>query len=201
LQRSYAPRTFATEGSNLRTLVAIFAALCCLGSLALAQTPKPRVVDIRSAKSSADIGTIVIPAQSALRLVSSLSPNDDIQAAFRGRFTLSGFYKVEGYGDDSSLIMWPDKKSREMLPHWQDRDVPEEMDISNAWAFSRAVVPKDKLQKLKSGKISSVRGHVTIIADQYETSIDCDVVSVSARFVSVVKKMQLTANPQEKEAC
>lgn len=85
LAAQLATHTLATKRSNLRVLAPIFAALCCLGSLALAHAPKARIVDIRSAKSSAEIGTIVIPAQSTLRLVSPLSPNDDSQAAFCGR--------------------------------------------------------------------------------------------------------------------
>jgi hypothetical protein len=201
LRRVAALLTVAVEEINLRGLVALFTTLCCLSSPGLAQSRTPRVVVIRSATLSQDIGRIVIPARSPLRLVSSLSPNSDLQAAFRGRFTLSGLYKVEGFGEQSSLTIWPDRKSRDMLPHWQDRDVPEEMDISHAWAFAQAVIPKDELQKLKTGKLSSVRGHVTIIADQYETSIDCDVVSASARFVSVVKKLQIAANPQDEEVC
>lgn len=185
----------------MRKLFAIFAALCSTGAVALAPGAKPRVIVIRSAPTSQDIGKIVIPAGSSLRLASSLSRTTDIQAAFRGRFTLSGIYKVEGYGKLTSLTMWPDRKSRNLLPHWEDRQVPEEMDISNAWAFARAVLPEDRLQKLRTGKLSSARGRVTIIADRYETSIDCDVVSASARFVSVVKKVQIAAVPEEREAC
>jgi hypothetical protein len=201
LRRISVPLTLAAEALDLRVLVALVAALCCLSSLALAQPPKLRAVVIRSAEHSQPLGTIIMPTASPLRLVSSVSPNDDLRAAFRGRFTLSGMYKVEGYGQDTLLTMWPDKKSRDSLPHWEDRDVPEELGISNAAAFARAVVPRDKLHKLKTGILPSVRGHVTIIADQYETSIDCDVVSASARFVSVVNKVQIAANPQEKETC
>lgn len=185
----------------MRTLFAIIAAICSMGAAAPAQSAKPSAIVIRTAPGAQAVATIVIPAGSPLRLVSSLSPNADIQAAFRGRFTLSGTYKVKGYGEHTSLTMWPDKQSRGRLPHWRDRDVPEEMDISNAWAFARAVLPDDKLQKLKTGKMPSARGHATIIADQYETSIDCDVVAASARFVSLVRKMQIAAVPAEEENC
>ena len=185
----------------MRPVFAILVALCSMGAMALTPNPKPRLIVIRAAPDAQEVGTIVIPAGSTLRLESSLSRTTDIQAAFRGRFTLSGIYKVEGYGEDSSLTMWPDRQSRNRLPHWQDREVPEEMDISNAWAFARAVLPNDTLQKLKTGKMSAARGHVTIIADQYETSIDCDVVAASARFVSVVKKVQIAAVRAKEETC
>jgi hypothetical protein len=185
----------------MRTLFAILAAFWSMGAVALAPAMKQRAIIIRTAPHLQEVGTIVIPAGSPLRLVSALSPQADIQAAFRGRFTLSGAYKVEGYGEDTSLTIWPDRASREALPHWQDREVPEEMDISNAWAFARAALPNDKLQELKTGRMKSARGHVTIIADRYETSIDCDVVAASARFVSVVKKVQIAAVPAEEEGC
>ena len=182
----------------------VLTALATAGFLscsALAQPMQSRSVVIRSAEHSDPLGTIVIPAGSSLRLVSPISPNNDLQAAFQGRFTLSGSYEIQGYGEDAALSMWPDRKSRASLPHWQDRDLPEEMSVSNAWAFARAVVPKDKLRRLKNGTLRSVHGRVTIIADQYDTSIECDVVSASARFVAVVGKVQLAAIPQEEETC
>jgi hypothetical protein len=186
---------------DLRTLALSVAALCCMSSIALAQSHGRRVIAIHSGPPVTTIASIVVPPGSKLELLSSVSPTGDIQAAFRGQVTLSGIYKVEGYGADTMLTLWPDRNSRDSLPHWQDRDVPEEMDLSNGWAFAKAVVPSDKLRGLRSGKLKSVKGRVTIIADKYETSIDCDVVSASARFVSVVKNVQIAANPQEAETC
>ena len=184
----------------MRTLVTIVAALCCISTSALAQGGKPRTVFIFPGPHTADSTAIVIPAGSHMR-VASLPRNYDVEVAFRGRFTLSGLYKVEGYGKDTALTFWPDRKTRNMLPHWRGRDVPEDMDISAAWAFARAVVPKDKLQRLKSGKLKSVTGRVTIVADDYQTSIECDTVSASARFVSVVNSVQIAANPTSFEEC
>ena len=184
----------------MRTLVTIVAGLCCISTSALAQGGKPRTVFIFPGPHTADSTAIVIPAGSQMRLA-SLPREYNIEVAFRGRFTLSGLYTVEGYGSKTDLTFWPDRKSRNMLPHWRGRDVPEEMDISDAWAFARAVVPKDKLQRLKSGKLKSVTGRVTIVADKYETSIDCDVVSASARLVSVVNSIQIAANPTSFQEC
>jgi hypothetical protein len=184
----------------MRTFVSVVTALCCIITPALAHGGKPRTVFIFPGPHTADSTAIVIPAGSPMRLA-SLPREYNIEVAFRGRFTLSGLYKVEGYGEKTDLTFWPDRKSRNMLPHWRGRDVPEDMDISGAWAFARAVVPKDQLQRLKSGKLKSVTGRVTIVADNYETSIDCDVVSASARFVSVVNSVQIAANPTSFNEC
>ena len=182
-------------------LVAIFAALCCMSTLTLAQSAKPRVILLHPGAHSADTEAIVIPAGSPMRLVSF--PRDfESNAAFRGHFTLSGDYELSGYGDDAVTTLWPDRRSRSVLPYWRDRGGPHEIYISNAWAFAQAVVPKNKLQTMKANKLPSVRGHVTIIADDYKTSIECDVASFSARFVSVVKPaVRIAANPKSEEGC
>lgn len=186
----------------LRTLAAILVALCCTGTAALGQSAKPRTVyvQISLAGEKPYPEALVIPAGSPLRLASARE--EDIQARFVGRFTLSGAYRVEGHGEDMSLTFWPDRRSRARLPHWEDREVPEEIYISNDSAFAQAVVPKDQLAKLEAKTLQSVSGRVTIVADSYETSISCDAVSASARFVSVVKRpVQIASLENEEVGC
>jgi len=183
----------------LRKLVAIFATLCCMSGVTLAQSAKPGVFPLYPGDPDAE--AIVIPAGSPVSF-DSFPPDELSNAVFRGRFTLSGIYELEAHGDDAFVTIWPDKKSRNALPYWRERGGPDEIYISNAWAFAQAVVPKDKLQNLKSEKLPSVHGHVTIIADQYETSIECDVASFSARFVSVVKpSVRIAAKPKSEAEC
>jgi hypothetical protein len=185
----------------LRNLATIFAVLCCMSALALAQGARPQIILLHPGYHPPDTEAIVIPGGSPVRLVSF--PRDfESHAAFRGRFTLSGNYVVGGYGDDADATLWPDRKFRDTLPCWRDRGGPHEIYISNAWAFAQAVAPKNKLQDLKAKKLASMRGHVTIIADDYKTSIECDVASFSARFVSVVKPAErIAANPKHEEGC
>ena len=186
----------------LRTLAAILAALCWTGTAALAQSAKPRTVYVQVALAGEKPypHALVIPAGSPLRLAST--HETDIQARFLGRFTLSGAYRIEGSGEEMSLSFWPDGKSRAALPHWEEREVPEEMYISNASAFIQAVVSKDQLAKLEAKAVEAVSGEVTIVADSYETSIECDATSASARFVSVVKRpVQIASVEKEVEAC
>ena len=63
-------------------------------------------------------------------------------------------------------------------------------------------MPLAKLQKLRSGKLSSIRGQVTIVAEDYESSIECDAAYFNARFVSVVKPaVAVAAMPKNVEGC
>lgn len=181
-------------------LVGIFVALCFISALAPAQSGKPRFILLHPGAQPPNTEGIVIPSGSPLRLA-SFTRESEINVAFHGRFTLSGTYEVEGYGKDASAILRPDRKSRTGLPYWRDRGGPEAIYILNGWAFAQAVVPKDKLQKLKAEKLPSVRGQVTIIADDYRTSIECDVANFSARFVSVVKVMGSAAKPTNEGDC
>jgi hypothetical protein len=182
----------------MQKLVAIIAALCCIGATTAVQgAAKPRVVYIHPGPHTEGSTAIVIPAGSTLK-IAKLPSNGAAEVSFRGRVTLSGVYNIDG---EETISFWPDQKSREILPHWDDRGIPDEIFISNGSAFTEAVVPKDKLHRLAAGKLDSVRGRVTIIADNYETSIECDVVYASVRFVSVVKAVEIASIPESQETC
>ena len=178
------------------SFVAIAAALSVgLGAPASAQSAKAQVIPL----SPDDEEAIIVPAGSPMQLASAAAEYSNTK--FRGQFTLSGAYEIVGYGNDASVTIWPDRKSLEKLPYWRLRGGPDELYLSNPWAFAQAVVGKDKLNKLKNGKLESVRGRVTIIADDYETSIECDAANFSARYVSLVKAMQIAALPKTEESC
>jgi hypothetical protein len=181
----------------LRIIVALAAALSGVGIAAPAQ--KAKVVLLHpGTKDPFDREAIIIPAGSPLQLASF--PRDfESNAVFRGRFTLSGNYEVEGYGADAYATIWPDKASLAQMPYWRERGGPEEMYLTNGWAFARAVVSPGELQRLKSGKLKSVHGRVTIIADDYRTRIECDAPHFSARFVSVAKRPTQIASLKESE--
>ena len=183
----------------MRKLILI-AALSCLGSSALAQSAKPRIVHLNPAKP--DWGDpILIPAASTMRVV-KLTYDGIHSAVFRGRFTLSGNYLIEGFGEDTFVTFWPDKKTLAVLPYWQYFGGPKELYISNGSAFAEAVVPKDKLRMLKAETLAAICGRVTIIADDYGTSIECDSADFSARFVSVVKPaVTLAAKFESQNEC
>jgi hypothetical protein len=184
----------------MRTVLAIAAALCWMSAPAPAQESKGEFVLLHPGLDPPDTEGIVIPPGSPVRLTSF--PRDfESNAAFRGRFTLSGSYQVEGYGEDAMVTMWPDEKSRAPLPYWQLRGGPKEIYVANGWAFAKAVVPREQLQQLKAGAVESVRGQVSIIADDYETSIVCDAANFSARFVALVELAKAEAGAASEEGC
>ncbi|MFL5239124.1 MAG: hypothetical protein ACJ8EL_16300 [Rhizomicrobium sp.] len=184
----------------LRIAVA-FAALLGAGAGALAMDAKPQIVLLHPDAHPPDSEAMVLPAGSPMRLVSF--PRDFYSsAAFRGQFTLSGKYEIGADADNTVATVWPDQPSRKLLPYWRLHGGPSEIDVSNAEAFAKAVIPRDMLQKLKAGKLPSVRGRVTIVADDYKSSIECDVANFSARFISVVKPpMRMAAKPTSEEGC
>lgn len=183
----------------MRKLVIILFALCGVCAPVVGQGAEPQVIP-RNPKN-ADGPAIIIPAGSALRLASF--PPEGTSATFRGRLTLTGRYKLTGYGDEAWVRLWPDSKSQAALPYWRNwwEGRPTEIFLENGWAFALAVVGKNELRKLKADTKHSVRGQLTIVVEGYETSIDCDVAHYSARFVSVVNpSIQVAANrPKEEE--
>jgi hypothetical protein len=180
--------------------VALVAALCCISGPAVAQAGKPEFIPLSPGVPDLSEG-IMIPAGSPLRLKSFVHDSSQINAAFSGRFELAGAYEVQGYGENAFAILWPDRKSRDSLPYWHERGGPDEIYISNGWDFARAVVEPGELEKLESEAASSVRGHATIIADGYETGIECDAANFSARFVSVVSTVKTAGEPGSAGEC
>lgn len=183
----------------MRRLVALFAILGVIAMPGLAQSTKQRVVELQPGEEYSS--AIIIPAGSKLELLPFKSDMGPL-AEFRGQFTLSGTYLVDSYDPETSAIFFPDKKSVNSLPYWRDRSRPTEIYINNGMAFADAVLPQDKLRMVKAGTLSAVRGRVTIIADSFSTSIECDAANYSARFVSVVRPdRQIAAIPSEDEGC
>lgn len=182
----------------MQKLVAIFAALCSMGTLTLAQSAKPRIVELHPGEEYTS--AIVIPAASPL-VIKSIGRNQEATVDFTGSFTLSGDYALDVSEDEYYLRMWPDKKSRTALPYWRDRGAPQEIYISNAQAFAEAVLSEPRLAQLKTQKDPTVRGHVTIIADDYNASIECDATNFSARFVALEKEVRIAAKQRSEAEC
>lgn len=184
----------------MRKLLTIFAALACIGAVAPAQQHvTPAVIPLNPDSDPPDTEGIVVPTGSPVQLASFA--RDEINAKFNGRFELSGTYEIENYGEDTFVTIWPDQKSKDRLPYWHDRGGPDELYISNGREFAQAVASKDELAKLEAGRQPLIRGQVTIIADEYETGIECDAANFSARFVSVVKNIEMAGSPPEEVGC
>lgn len=199
-----------TDGSNrplqgetvLRKLVIAVAAGCLLAGPAPAQDiankqPRAPVSAVRAALKEG----IALQAASPLRLASVVQ--DEFRTAkFTGQVEISGTYEIEFYDEGISASLWPDERSRKLLPYWDSRGEPEQLYISNSDAFAKAVLSTEELAKLKSGRLPLIRGQATIVADEYEASlVDCDGTSYEARFVTVVKNVELAGDPGEAGGC
>lgn len=180
--------------------VTIFAMLWFAAGPAFAQgSPNPASTPLQRAEAEVQDG-IRIPAGSPLRLA-SVTRDAETSATFNGRVEISGTYEVELYGEEVFASLWPDPKSRVLLPHWDGREEADEIYISNPLEFAKAVVSAEELAKLKAGRLPLIRGQATIVADEYETGIECDAQHFSARFVSVMKNVELAGDPGEEGGC
>jgi hypothetical protein len=176
-------------------------AACWWTGVAMAGGTQPLVVLLHPGAHPADNEAIVVPAGSPMQ-VASFPRDFESNAVFHGRFTVSGAYEIEGYGDGAGATIRPNKKSAKMLPYWRQHGGPDQINISNPWAFAQAVLSQKELHFLKATRGHPVRGTVTIVADDYSSSIECDVASFSARFISVLEPAaRLAANPPSDEGC
>jgi hypothetical protein len=166
----------------MRQLVMIMAALCASGAAAMDQGAQPRVVLMFPEQS--DGPAILMPPGTPLAVTFPDDP--DHNARFTGRLTLTGTYELRGYGEEAWVTLRPDRQSLASLPQWRERweGPPKELYVGNGWDFAQAVVPKAELEKLKS-EDHVVRGRVTMIVEDYETSVECDRAHYSARFVAI----------------
>lgn len=174
----------------MRKFITIVAALGFLSTPALAKAAQAAAsTPAKPAKAMLKDG-ILIPAGSPLRLV-SVTRGPEVNATFNGQVEISGIYEIQLYGEEVFATLWPDAKSRQALPSWDGRGDVDEIFIANSMEFTKAVVSSEELAKLKAGRLPLIRGQATIIADQYETGIECDATHFSARFVSVVKNVEV----------
>ena len=189
----------ARKERMLLALVAALVLVSCVSAPALAQVPEQMVHLLYPSDAAGE--AMVVPTASPVRMA-SFSRDLNSRAVFRGRFTVSGTYEVEPFDDGFFVSFWPDKKSRSVLPFWRQRGGPIVIGLSGSSEFAEAVVSRAKLQKLRAGKLSSVRGHVTIVAEDYESFIECDAAYFNARFVSVVTPaLAVAAAPKTVEGC
>lgn len=162
--------------SRLQWIAPVLAALLAVQSGAATHVALPSIQE-----------SIVIPDGSSLAFRSF--DKDNIAVHFSGRIELSGIYF---YGDNvfdspdngKAVYFKPDRASMARLPYFIQRGRPDDIFLSNPAAFARAVVPHGMTMR-KAAPYAT--GHITIIVDRFEASIECDAPNYTARFVSVVK--------------
>lgn len=174
----------------MRHAFAIFAALGALGAPAVSQGVKPKVILLYA--EYADGEALVVPASSPLRL-KTFKRDGEVTAQFEGRFTLTGRYEAQGYGEDVFVSFWPDRASARRLPAWRERGPVDVLYLDQGWAFVQAVATPLELEKLRSDEAFRLRGRASIVAEDYWTGIECDASHFGARFVSLVRSQQKLA--------
>lgn len=181
-------------------MIAAAAASLLAGPAPAQVTDKPQAAPLSAIEAALERG-LTIPAATSLRLA-SFGGDPLPTARFSGRVEISGTYEIELYDEEISASLWPDERSRKLLPHWDGRGEPERLYIANSDDFAAAVLSGEELAKLKSGRLGLIRGQASIVADEYEASlIDCDGTSYEARFVSVLKNVELAGDPGEEFGC
>jgi hypothetical protein len=186
----------------MRIELTIVAALGLISAPAPAQEEAAPAAAPAAAASEADVAGpgIVVPNGSPLRLA-AVTRAPELNATFNGSVEISGTYEVQLYGESVFASLWPDEKSRKLLPNWDGWGEVDEIYIANSEEFAAAVISKEELAKLKAGRLPLIRGQATIVADQYETGIECDSTHFSARFVSLSKNIELAGDPGHGGEC
>ena len=140
---------------------------------------------------------LVVPAASPVRFTGFAQPLD---AAFEGRFVLTGVftYGCEFDCDDGTVrpaefkfYIVPDAALAARFPHWTRTHNDIRVDISGAEPFLRSHLPPKQRAALINGKVPVVTGRIAIVVDHFHTSVECNTVFWSARFVAVERPLKV----------
>lgn len=121
-------------------------------------------------------------------------------AQFDGRFVLTGTV-VYGCAIDCGakpkdrflrVDVVPDSAVVARLPHWKLRHNDMRIVIDPPERFVRTITTPSQRAALRSGSLGDVRGRISIVVDHFETGIECDSPTFSARFVSTAAQPRFT---------
>lgn len=146
---------------------------------------------------------LVVPAGSPVHFKGF---DEDGGARFSGRFVLRGTFvyhcEVECEPGikvaDLSFGIMPDTELAKRLPHWEDRGDGLIIDVSPIEALRGKIAPRKQIDELLAGKRADIRGHISVVVDDYSAGYGCDYSPYySARFISVVEPPQMAQNEAE----
>ena len=139
---------------------------------------------------------LIVPAASPVAFVGF---DKELVARFRGRFVLTGTFV---YGCDiecepplakndvrGSIV--PDPEVAASLPHWKVRATDIRIILNGGERLAAQVLTPGERAAIFAGKADSVRKHVSIVVDNFNTTIECDSPTFSADFVSLAKPAKL----------
>jgi len=131
--------------------------------------------------------SVAIPSGSPVQL--SSIDRDSLTAKFSGRFLLTGeaFYENQGNDNPPDVYIVPDASLVSRLPHWKARSEPTQISLTNPRSFLGAAIPALPRSEMRKEGVSVPLGAVSIWADRYSMTIECDSPAYYARFLSVYR--------------
>jgi hypothetical protein len=119
----------------------------------------------------------------------------DHDAHFTGKFVLTGTfsygceYDCDGSVKESDLALYvvPDAALVARLPRWKQHTNDIRVFIDNPIAFGRGTVSSEQRAALMNGRLDRVTGHVSIVVDQLQITIECDSAGAVAHFVAFAR--------------
>ncbi len=181
-----------------RSLALIFVAAALSVAHAGSPAPDPSLDLVKNS----DQGIVyAVPKAGPLRL----KKVDRDGAHFTGSIRIAGSY-IYGYNADASddaeyertaepdLYFIPDDAARALLPYWCERGPVRGLYFSNRDAFVRAAIASPLAAQVKSRKIKSVTGLLTIWIDAYVATGECDTPIYTARFLKIERAPDVVAH-------
>ena len=166
-------------------------ALVTLVSLALvAAAPAATPTEIPWGAGSDE--ALIVPPDSPVHFIRF---DKERVAHFRGRFIVTGTFV---YGCDiecdpplskgdvtGSIIPDPDFAAR--LPHWKIDTTDMRIVLDGSDRLAAQIISRSERAAIYAGKLDNVRKRVSIVADDFSATLECDSAAYGARFVSLAK--------------
>ena len=169
--------------------------LVTLLSLALtAAAPVAMPAEIPWASDSDE--ALIAPSASPVRFIRF---DESRVAHFRGRFVLIGTFvygcDIEcnpplSKGDVNSSIV-PDPSAAARLPHWKIRNTDMRIVLDGGDQLAALVINPKERAAIYAGKVDNIRKRVSIVVDDFNTTLECDSPSFGARFVSLAEPARI----------
>lgn len=139
---------------------------------------------------------LIVPANSPVQFIRY---DESRIAHFHGRFVLTGTFV---YGCDiecdppltkgevtSSII--PDRVFADRLPHWKIRNTDMRIVLDGGDRLAALVISRSERASIYAGKVDDIRKRVSIVVDDFNTTLECDSPSFGARFVSLAEPARI----------
>jgi len=157
------------------------------GALSLcAAAPAPTFVPWKDGEG------LLVPADSPVQFDRI---DENYTAHFKGQFLVSGTYVLDceycepGAADNQlRLSIVPDSATRRRLPKWKKDRTDMKLFIVDGEPLIRSISTPAERARLFAGSLRSIKGSTSIIVEDFETTIECDSASFSARFVAIAKE-------------